>query len=355
MIELGYGGGAIADYPWHLDGSRPWSQNDDEAEAYLITANRTPEAGGWHDDILASMLERITTTPLGLDGIGYTDDDLAELLVHVNAYDRQAPSEVDPDDVPEPPAEPVTKLGDTWLLGPHRILCADATKRDSYSLLLDGERPEMLLTDPPYGVSHGSGVTDAKAIRGDIGQAVIPVAFACALETLSDNARLYVFGGSGNFAMYMGLWDHHLHDLPRVIVWVKESFVMRQIAYHSQYELVYWGWKGSGGSRDCWWGERTDSDVWQIHRDRDGLHPTQKPVALLQIPIRNSCPPDGLVLEPFSGSGATIIAAHLEGRRCFAMEVDPGYVDVACKRFERLTDQKPVLEATGEPVSFLDA
>lgn len=129
----------------------------------------------------------------------------------------------------------------------HRVLCGDSTKREEMGTLVNGERPDMLLTDPPYGVSHGSGVTEAKAIRGDLGQAVVPVGFAVSLELLSDDARLYVFGGSGQFAMYLTLWDHYLHSLPRVIVWVKEAFVLRQLGYHSQFELIYWGWKGSGG------------------------------------------------------------------------------------------------------------
>jgi DNA modification methylase len=137
--------------------------------------------------------------------------------------------------------------------------------------------------------------------------------------------------------MYSKLFDYHLQSEPHFIIWVKESFVMRQLGYHSQFEVIYFGWKGSGGGAKYWFGDRLSSDVWQIRRDLSPVHPTQKPVEACALAIRNSCPPGGVVYEPFAGSGSTLIGAEMEGRRCFAMELDPGYCDVIRQRYADFT------------------
>ena len=317
-----------------------WTDDDEStSRAWSIADNRTGDLGVNDPTDLLAMIEGVKAAGDAdlLAAISYSDEAIKELVRQV-ARERPRPT-VDPDDVPDPPAVPVTKPGDLWLLGEHRLLCGDATQRDDMGRLLDGCRPDALITDPPYGVSHGAGITDAKAIRGDIGQAVIPVSFAVAVEVLSDDARLYLFGGSEQTSMYNGLWDHHLHQQPRVIVWVKETFVMRQIAYHSQFEVVYWGWKGKGGGPKFWFGDRKTSDVWQVSRDPNAerVHPTQKPVAVLSIPIRCSVPLGGSVLDPFGGSGTTLIAAEDLERRAYIMEIDPAYCDVICQRYQAFT------------------
>lgn len=298
----------------------------DENEAGVILGTLDPLAAmATRDDVkLRELIESLST-----------GDDVTKLLAQLEG---PRPKELlgDPDGIPED-VEPRTEPGDLWLLGEHRVLCGDATKRADYTGLLGGVAPDLLITDPPYGVTHGSGVTEANAIRGDLGQAVIPLSFACAVEVLAKDARLYIFGGSNQFSMYLGLWDHHLHALPRIIVWVKESFVMRQVGYHSQFELLYWGWKGKGGGPTMWFGDRTESDVWHLTRDRDLAHPTQKPVEAFQRAIRNSAPPDGVVLDPFLGSGTAVVAAEVEGRICYGMEVDPRHVDTTTARWEALT------------------
>jgi DNA modification methylase len=258
----------------------------------------------------------------------------------------------DPDEVPALPAVPVTRPGDVWHLGGHRLLCGDATSRDDVARLLDGDRCDVMVTDPPYGVAYQS-ATRKNAISGDLTQALIPISFAVAVEqALTDDARIYLFGGSGNWSMYAKLFDHHLRMEVRPIVWDKGNFVLRPNGYHSQFEMVYFGWRGTGGGPSHWYGDRKVSDVWQIHRDpnADRVHPTQKPVEVCAIPIRYSCPPDGLVYEPFAGSGSTLIAATLEGRTCRALEVDPAYCDVVCRRFQALTGVLPA--RGGEPVDF---
>jgi len=130
--------------------------------------------------------------------------------------------------------------------------------------------------------------------------------------------------------------------MPKLLVWVKETFVMRPNNYHSQYELIYFGWNGKGGSTEYWYGDRKQSDVWQFKRDnsKDYLHPTQKPVILSETAMNYSCPLNGVVYEPFIGSGSTLIACEKTNRKCYGMEIDPHYCDVIVKRWEEYTGNK---------------
>jgi DNA modification methylase len=245
----------------------------------------------------------------------------------------------DADHLP-PERETTIKPGDILALGPHRLMCGDCTKREDVNeLVANAEKADMMFTDPPYGVNYGSS-NKQNAIRGDITQAEIPISFNVSLDVLDDNARIYVCGGQTNVQMYWKLWDHHLHAQPHLIVWVKDSFVMRSNNYHSQFELIYYGWKGVGGGAGFWFGERTDSDVWHVARDADRFHPTQKPVALVEKAITNSCPEHGLIYEPFAGSGATLIAAERLHRRCYAMEIDRAWCQRIVDRWEGLTGEK---------------
>lgn len=300
-----------------------------DAVAFAIADNRTAELAEWDDDKLVELLKALEAD--GVPAIGFDDKDLAKLLR----------TEVEQDEVLEPPEEATSKLGDLWELGRHRVLCGDATKRDDVARLLGDERPELMFTDPPYGVAHGSGITKARKIGGDLSQAVIQLAFAVAVEVLADNARLYVCGGCENVSMYLGLWDHHLGRIPRILVWVKESFVLRQHGYHSQYELIFHGWKGNGGA--VWYGDRAQSDVWQVARTKETEHATEKPVELAARAMRNTTKATDIVYDPFLGSGTTLIAAEQLNRRCYGVEIEPRYVDVAVKRWENLTGRKAEL------------
>jgi len=249
------------------------------------------------------------------------------------------------DDIPAKPVKPVSRVGDTWRLGNHRVLCGDATKRADVVSLFPKPAADLLLTDPPYGVIYSSAKKDA--ISGDLSQAVIPVSFAIAVEhVLNAAARLYVCGGIHNVGMYSSLFDHHLQQQPHFIIWMKDAFVMRHTNYHSQFEVIYFGWLGRGGSPEFWFGDRKCSDVWQFPRDRDRKHPTQKPAALFMRAIRNSCPPGGLVFDPFLGSGTALVAAEELGRVCYGMELDPHYVDVTVQRWAEQTGRKPTLAGT---------
>lgn len=345
------------DGTWRMAVSRGWSsRDDDQAHAAGILLNHTPMLGGWDDGELGQLLEHLNAAdPALLELTRFTEDDLAAILA-IDDGDGDSGADLgDPDELPPAPAtQAITQPGDLWLLGPHRLLCGDSMKRETYETLLRGERPELMVTDPPYGVAVGSN-SAKNSISGDLTQAAIPVSLALCIEVLSPDARLYLFGGSANWGMYAGLFDVHLRMQPRLVVWVKEHFVLRRTGYHSQFEMVYYGWKGAGGSLENWHGDRKGTDVWQVARDlvADRRHPTQKPVEVCLIPIVNSLARGGLVLEPFGGSGSTLIAAHLSGRVCRTIEMDPRFCDVICARYEKLTGEQPVHKATGVARSFL--
>lgn len=302
--------------------------------------------------------ERLVLAALDpLAGLARTDaDQLRELLGDVDLgegalasmFGKQqavALGSADPDVLPDPAPEPYVRLGEVYELGDHLLLCGDATSRSDVATLIGGARAELMFTDPPYGVSYGrEGSGGKNAIAGDLSQAAIPVSFAVALEiALDDNARVYICGGSSQFGMYAALFDHHLRQHPHPLIWVKESFVMRPNNYHSQFEIIYYGWRGVGGGSKFWHGDRKQSDVWQISRDREGgksLHPAQKPVELVEVALRNSSAPGGIVFDPFVGSGTTIIAAERLARRCRAIEIDPVLAQVAIERWQAFTGRE---------------
>lgn len=240
----------------------------------------------------------------------------------------------------------LSQPGELYELGPHRLLCGDATSREDMDRLMGNDLADLWFSDPPYGVVYGqgSGTQEKNAIRGDLSQATIPISFSLALDHLDDNARIYLCGGSTNVVMFFSLFDHHLHQMPKMIIWDKGQFIMRPNNYHSQFEVVFFGWKGKGGGPEFWYGDRKASDVWGVERDHNAerVHPTQKPVEIPARAIRYSCPPGGLVLETFGGSGSTLIAAEQEGRRSRVMELDPKFCDVIRKRWGMYATEKGV-------------
>jgi len=310
-----------------------------EATAYAIADNRSSELAEWDDDVLSQTLAalQIEDEDLAL-ATGFDAKEIDALL---------APDEVTEDEVPEAPVEPITKSGDLWILGEHRLLCGDSTKAEDVERLMNGEKADVVFTDPPYGVNiQGSKNGRPTMIAGDLTQTAIPFSFDLAVTIATkDDARLYFCGGEGNLYLYQKLFEKHCRQLPRHLIWKKNGFTMKPNGYHNQYEIIFHGYKSGGGSLEKWYGARTEeaaSDVWQISRDSssDYEHPTQKPVALPARAIGNSCPPSGLVFEPFGGSGSTFLAAEQLKRRCFGLEISPQYCDVIVSRWEKLTGRK---------------
>lgn len=338
---------------------------EDEADAVAraIADNRSAELATWDDGVLASLLREMPEDLLPASG--FDSADLDALLASLEAREPGRAGLTDPDDVPDVPAEPVARPGDLWLLGDHRLLCGSSTSAQDVARLLDGARPELLVTDPPYGVSldmewrdraglNGCGPAEPSymkerkaghtntAISGDT-----KADWSDAFELVPSIRVAYVWHAS-SFTCEVGLGLKRIGlQLRQMVVWRKPHFVLSRTHYHYQTEPCWYAVRE--GQTSAWVGTRDQSNLWDAAspkmlmnpggtEDEKFDHPTQKPMLCMERPISNHDLP--LVYEPFSGSGTTIIAAERRARRCFAMELDPKYVDVAVQRWERYTGRK---------------
>lgn len=226
----------------------------------------------------------------------------------------------------------------------HRVVCGDSTRADVVDRVLNGERVDLVFTDPPYGVNvTGAG---GNAIAGDISFTAIPLMFARLPDILADGAWVYICGGQSNMSLYSRLFEEYFRQLPRVIVWDKVRMVMRRNGYHSVYEFIYYCFAEGGGSR--WYSERSGEatfDIWRVAppTNDERVHLTEKPVELATRAINNTCPRGGVVWEPFLGSASTLIAAENLGRVCRGVEISPGYVAVALERYATAFGIEPEL------------
>ena len=327
-----------------------WS--DAKKRAYVIADNKLALNAGWDEELLKLEIGELGELEFDLDLLGFDDEEL-------KGFDAPEGTEgqTDPDEVPEAPAVPVSQPGDVWLLGRHRVMCGDSTRDDEVRTLLNGAKAEMVFTDPPYGVNVKGGKSasgERMRIAGDLTQTAIPFSFDLAVQfATTDDARFYFCGGESNMGLYAKLFDRHLGQMPRHLIWVKNGFTMKPNGYHNQYEIIFHGYKQGGGGLNKWFGERTEgaaSDVWQIARDAASsyVHPTQKPVALPLRAITNSSQLGGIVYEPFGGSGSTLLACEQSGRVCLTMELDPAFCDVIVKRWQDFTGHRATHEATGK-------
>ena len=311
--------------------------NDYQKKAFSIAENRLSEiGGGWDDELLKINFNDLESASFDLSLTGFEE---WEYLKRKNRDDNFEAENKTPQ---LNKYDATTRYGDVWQLGKHRLLCGDSTQREEIKEFIGSDSLSLMFTDPPYGVNYTS-KKQGKVIN-DVSQAVIPCSFVVACEVLSDDARIYVCGVSKNIQMHVSVFNQNIYMNPCIIIWVKERFVMMHSHYHSQFEIVFFGWKGKGGSDKYWYGGRDSdscSDVFTIARDhsKDYIHPTQKPVELSARCITNSSRKGDLVYEPFGGSGSTLIACEKLGRRCRAVELSPFFCDVIIKRWQDYTGE----------------
>lgn len=319
--------------------------DENKEKALNLALNKT--GGTWDIPMLSEIVESLSQTGMDMDITGFSDKEIAELIAGKNG-DEIVEDDFDADAAAKAITEPVTHLGDMWLLGRHRLMCADSTIKEDIVRIMDSKKAELVFTDLPYGVNVKGGSKANKTIAGDLTQVAIPFSFDLAVDVATtESARLYFCGGEGNLALYDKLFNRSLNQLPRHLIWVKNGFVLKPNNYHNQYEIIYFGYKPKGGGLNNWFAGRTESeasDVWIIKRDSASTyeHPTQKPIELPSRAIRNSSPVNAIVYEPFCGSGSTLIACEQLSRICYAMEIDPKYCDVIIKRWETFTGQKAI-------------
>jgi len=312
-----------------------------EATAFAIADNRTAELATWDDDTLASLLQSLPDDAR-LDA-GFVEDDLKELM------DRLTPADVVEDEAPEPLPTPVSKTGDLWVMGGHRILCGDSTRGEDVGRVMGGEKADMVLTDPPYGVDYVGKTKDALKVENDGAdglEALLRASLGIAAQSCRPGAAWYVAAPAGPQFLAFGLVLTELGVWRQTLAWVKDSMVMGHSDFHYKHEAVIYGWTPGAAHREP--PTRTCTSVLEFARPkRSTEHPTMKPIELWAFLMGASSGLDDLLYEPFSGSGTTIIASEQLGRRCYAIEISPQYVDVAVRRWEKLTGKQATLEDTG--------
>ncbi len=328
---------------------------DAQKRAYVIADNKLALNAGWDDAMLALEIQDLKWIGYDLDLLGFNTDEIDQLLAQADAMPE---GETDADAVPEVNAEAVTKPGDVWLLGKHRIMCGDSTDAGGVALLMNGEKAILMQTDPPYGIAY---VKNAKTkgqstahtdienddLDGEKLQTFLEETIRAALPHLRDDCAYYLWHPmltQGTFFAAAAAADILIH---RQIIWQKPSLVFGRGDYHWQHELCFYGWRR--GNRPPFYGPRNQTTLWAVGRETSKDHPTAKPVDLWRPPIENHTKAGGLIYEPFSGSGSQIIAAEQTGRRCYAMELLPQYVDVAVRRWQQFTGKTATHAETGEP------
>ncbi len=323
-----------------------------QIKAFRLLANRSASWAEWDDELLALELKDLQDAGYDLGLTGFDAGELRTLM-----EDGPAAGLTDEDAVPEPPAAPVTKPGDLWLLDEHRLLCGDATVATDVERLLAGARPHLLVSDPPYGVEYDP------TWRNDAGVSATKRTGKVANDDRADWREAWaLFPGDVAY-----VWHAAIHgttvaeslsacgfDIRAQIVWSKNRFALGRGDYHWQHEPCYYAVRK--GTRSHWQGARDQSTLWSIApagaEDAATPHGTQKPVEAMRRPIVNNSERGEQIYEPFCGSGTTLIAAETVGRRCLAMELDPAYCDVIIRRWQEFTGKPAVLD--GEDRVFDD-
>jgi DNA modification methylase len=307
---------------------------------------------GWDNEMLALELGEIGDLGFDLDLTGFTADEIAALTP-----EQIEPGLTDEDEVPDLPEQPVTVLGDVWVLGKHRLMCGDSTSIDAVDKLMDGQKADMVFTDPPYGVAYEGGHNTKKrtqikndALEGENLTGLFYGALSVAHIVTHEHAAFYVWYASGkSVETFAALSDLPL-KLRAIIQWYKVRSGLG--AFMSQYipncEPCIYAHKD--GSSPQWFGPTDEKTVWELKKEqRNDFHPTQKPIELPERAINNSSKKGQIILDLFGGSGSTIIAAEKTSRQARLMELDPKYVDVIIKRWQDFTGKIATHAETGKP------
>jgi DNA modification methylase len=316
-----------------------------QARAYRIADNRIAENSKWDEAMLAAEVARLQEENVDLSLLGFGEDEIDDLL---NLEDGNE-GNTDDDAVPEVPIDPVTKTGDVYVLGNHRLLCGDSTVLENVEKVLDGALADMVFTDPPYNVDYGNTAKDK--MRGNDRKIMN--------DNLGKGFEAFLYDACVNMvtvckgAIYICMSSSELHTLQKAfvaaggkwstfVIWAKNTFTLGRSDYQRQYEPILYGWKQ--GTDHFWCGARDQGDVWFVNKPtKNDLHPTMKPVELVERAVRNSSKSRDIVLDCFGGSGSTLIACEKAGRQARLIELDPKYCDVIVKRWEEFTGKKAEL------------
>ena len=322
-----------------------------QARAFRIMDNRSSENAEWDKDLLNLELADLLEVDFDLGLTGFSDDELNALMSSLEEGSGPQDGE---DDIPSAPEDPVSRPGDLWVLGNHRLLCGDSTVVTDYEKVLAGVKADLCFCDPPYNVDYAGGVGAEKAGKGRrikndaLGDAFGQFLYdACALINTHTDGAVYICMSSSELQTLQTAFKSAGGHWSTFIIWAKDRFTLGRADYQRQYEPILYGWPE--GVKRHWCGDRDQGDVWNIQRpSKNDLHPTMKPVALVERAIRNSSRKGDLVFDPFGGSGTTLIAAEKTGRHASLIELDPKYVDVIVRRWQEFTGREAQLSETGQ-------
>ena len=310
---------------------------DAQKKAYVIADNKLALNAGWNDQMLGLELADLQGLGFDLELTGFSKDELASLMA-------PDPTDglTDEDEVPELPEQPVTVLGDVWVLGKHRLMCGDSTSIDAVDKLMDGQKADMVFTDPPYGVDYKGINNDSRDGLEDL----LRAAFGNYLASSKSGASIYCFHSDRCADVFHKVFREFFH-FSSMIIWAKNSLTLSQTDYQSQHEPCLYGWMNNG--KHSWFSDRKQTSVWKFDKEKVVGHTTPKPVGLVEKAISNSSKGGDAILDLFGGSGSTLIAAEKTSRQARLMELDPKYVDVIIKRWQDFTGKIAVHAETGKP------
>lgn len=327
--------------------------SEDQRRALVIADNKLAENASWDSELLGLELQDLIKQDFDIDLLGFTDIDLDSLLSDIEeASEKESIKE----NIPEPTVHIVSQVDDIWILGKHRLVCGDATNEKAYNALMQGKVADMVFTDPPYNINYRDGrkirqthLTGNTTILNDnLGES-----FGDFLKTFFEKMLVYVQGSIyvcldlSELNNFQRIFSNFSLKLSAIIIWVKNHFTAGYSDYRRQYEAILYGHKK--GSNYYWCDKRDQSDTWFHDRPtNNNLHPTMKPVPLVAHAINNSSGQGGVVLDPFGGSGSTLIACEQTNRKGRLMELDPRYVDVIVKRWQEMTGENAYHEPSGQ-------
>jgi len=335
-----------------------------EVDCVVIDIDKTKEkalnvalnkiSGEWNEALLAELIKDLQSIDYDVSFTGFEPPEIEELFS--NVHDKEIKE--DDFDVEDALKEPViSKQGDLWLLGRHRLICGDSTKAETYEALMDGKKANLVVTDPPYNVAYEAkaGKIQNDNLKDEEFYNFLYKAFTNMYDAMEKDASIYVFHADTEGLNFRKAFKAAGFYLSGVCIWAKQSLVLGRSPYQWKHEPVLFGWKKEG--RHNWYSDRKQSTIWSFDRpSKNALHPTMKPVDLCAYPIQNSSMSNCIVLDPFGGSGSTLIACEQTNRICYTIELDEKYADVIVKRYiEQVgTDEEVFLVRNGVKIKYAD-
>lgn len=326
--------------------------NKEQQRAYILAHNRIALDAGWDTELLQLELQELQNAGFELAETGF---DTSELEALMNP-EISMQGLVDADSVPEVKSDPTSISGDTWLLGEHRLRCGDTTNLNDVELLMAGVKADLVFTDPPYNVDY-EGYTDEKlkiekdSMSDEQFKQFLRDIFASYSIIVKDTASLYVCHGSIYQREFQNALEENNFNVRNQIIWAKSNFGWGFGRYKFKHEPIFYC--HVKGQSDAWYGDKTQSTLWNVDKpSANKVHPTMKPIELIEMALHNSSKPKDVVVDLFGGSGSTLIACEKNGRKCYTMELSPHYCDVIVQRWQEFTGKKATLETNG--LSFED-